>query len=418
MKLTLDIIDIKNIQLGEKTYIEGGTLFINSDELKDLISADKRISKVNIDLVHPDEMCRVVQIIDIVEPRTKLEGENFPGILGNLKTAGDGHTLVLRGASVISTDNTGRLKAGIFDMSGPAAKYNIYSHLHHVILQCQPAEGISEMEYYKALRTANLNAAIYLAEVGKGLPVDKAEIYELPSLIEMNEYNNNLPRIAYIYQIHTLQQSTEYGQPIFYGDDVMRLLPTIVHPNEILDGALICGYSRGQETYSIQNHPIIKELYNRHGKDLYFVGVVVVIAAATTLHRQISAMMAPKLAKSILGANGVVLTKTGGGAPHADMGWTAETCEDLGMKTVMVVHEQSGDMTSGESLLYWSENVDAVVNIGSWNKVVQLPPMPKVIGGTTSFKEKQANEDIEVIMHTLFGALNQVGASKLMVQEI
>jgi glycine reductase len=384
-----------------------------------MISTDTRFNEIEVELVHPGDECRVVKIFDIVEPRTKLDGENFPGLIGGLKTVGNGRTLVLRGTSVVPIDNGGGTRSGIFDMTGPIAKYNLYANLHHVILHCHPKEGISRSDYQDGLRSANLKAAIYLAEAGKGIPPDALETYTLPSLFEMSEDTKHLPRIAYIYQIHTLQQSGGIGEPIFYGDEVMKLLPTVVHPNEILDGALVRGhYGGGQETYSIQNNAIIKELYKRHGKDLCFVGVVVVVATSTTEHRQRSAIMASKLVRSVLGAEGAILTKTGGGAPHADMGWTAEMCEEAGIKTVMIVQDQSNNMTSEGSLLYASAKVDAVVNVGSWTRELKLPPMPKVIGGPLNFKGKPAGEDIEVRITSLIGALNQVGASKLLVREI
>jgi sarcosine reductase len=419
MKLTLEIANIKDIQYGEKTLINRDALFINLKELQGLLGADKRFSKVDVELVHPGDECRLVRIFDIVEPRFRLQGENFPGILGNLQTVGDGHTLVLRGTSVVTIDLAGDSPECIFDMTGPMARYNIYSNLNHVVLQCHPAEGITREDYYNALRIANLKAATYLGEACQGFPADEVETYALPSLFEISGDTEKLPRIAYIYQIDSLQQYVGTGGPVIYGDDAMRLLPTIVHPNEILDGALVRSYHfAGQETYSIQNHALIKELYKRHGKELCFAGVIVVVATANTVHRQISAMMASKLAKSVLGADGVILTKTGGGAPHSDMGWTAELCEEAGMKTVMIVHEMSNNMTSEGSLLYSSEKVDAIVNVGSWDKQMKSPPVPRVVGGPVNINGKAANEDIEINIHSLFGALNPVGASRLMMYEI
>ena len=79
-------------------------------------------------------------------------------------------------------------------------------------------------------------------------------------LSEADKGLEQLPRIAYVYQIHALQQSVEKppDEPIFYGDNVGQLLPTILHPNEILDGAIVRGYyCMGHQTYSIQNHPIV-----------------------------------------------------------------------------------------------------------------------------------------------------------------
>lgn len=64
----------------------------------------------------------------------------------------------------------------------------------------------------------------------------------------------------------------------FYGDNCASMLPTIVHPNEILDGALLFrdyhSTANSAPSFVIQNHPVILELMARHGKDLNFVGVI------------------------------------------------------------------------------------------------------------------------------------------------
>src|SRR3972149_9591455 len=102
MKLELEILNVKDIQFGEKTAISGGILHISRHELQELLQQDKRFSKVDIEIARPGESCRVVRLFDVIEPRCKLggTGENFPGELGKIKTVGEGRTRVLGGASV------------------------------------------------------------------------------------------------------------------------------------------------------------------------------------------------------------------------------------------------------------------------------------------------------------------------------
>jgi glycine/sarcosine/betaine reductase component B subunit len=54
-----------------------------------------------------------------------------------------------------------------------------------------------------------------------------------------------LPRVAYVFQIQPHQRQTGVDEGIFYGDPVHRMLPTMVYPNEILDGALFTKIGRG-----------------------------------------------------------------------------------------------------------------------------------------------------------------------------
>jgi Glycine/sarcosine/betaine reductase component B subunits len=87
--------------------------------------------------------------------------------------------------------------------------------------------------------------------------------------------------VAYVFQIHSHQRPTGVDEGILYGDPVRRMLPTVVHPNEILDGAIVRGFmGRHATTYAIQNHPVVRALYAQHGRTLWFGGVVVTVAQA------------------------------------------------------------------------------------------------------------------------------------------
>ena len=302
MKLELNILNIKDVQFAEKTTVEDGVLRIDRHELQELLQQDKRFNKVDIEIVHPGESCRIVRIFDVVEPRSKLEGsgENFPGALGKLETAGKGKTRVLRGMSVVIVDYMVEERSQLIDVSGPGAEQTPYSKLQNIVLLCHPANGIIYSDYRNAIRIAGLKAAVHLAEATEDLQGDEVEDYDLGSLAETCKEMEHLPRVAYVYQVHALQQAVEKppDEPIFYGDNASKLLPTIVHPNEILDGAIVRAYRcRGQETYSIQNHPMVLGLYSKHGKDLCFVGVVATVSQSTEPERERSAAVAAKLVK-------------------------------------------------------------------------------------------------------------------------
>src|SRR5262245_66533054 len=94
------------------------------------------------------------------------------------------------------------------------------------------------------------------------------------------------------------------------------MLPTSLHPNVVLDGAVLRGFmGRSVTTWATQNHPMIRALYAAHGRMLWFAGVVVTVAQATEPERVRSAFMAADLVAHTLGADGAVLTKIGGSPP-------------------------------------------------------------------------------------------------------
>lgn len=423
MKLELDIINIKDVQFAEKTTISDGVIYINRSELQELLQQDKRFSEANIELAHSGESCRVVQVFDMTEPRCKVGGSgvNFPGVLGRVVSAGEGRTRVLRGAVVVAVDFTIGSRGLIIEMSGPGTELGPYGNLQNIVLLCRPAEGITHYEYQNALRIAGLKTAVYLAKAADDLQADRTEVYNLGPLSEACKGLEHLPRIAYVYQIHSLQHSVDRPQnePIFYGNNVSGLLPTIVHPNEILDGSILRGYfCQGQETYAIQNHPLVRELYSRHGKELCFVGVVATVAQVTQPERERAATMAAKLVKSVLGADGAILTKIGGGAPHIDLAQTCEICEELGVKTTVLVADQSTSGTSEGALIFNTPRADAIVNVGGFSTVTTLPPVKRVIGGPVTFSNNTPAEgEIVVSTNVINGALSQIGGSKQMRRE-
>src|SRR5207237_4516294 len=134
-------------------------------------------------------------------------------------------------------------------------------------------------------------AAAWLARAVEGAP-DAEEVFELPPMKGL------LPRIAYIFQVHSHQRPTVPGEGLLYGDNCRHLMPTILHPNEVLDGAVMCAYdSNAMETWSIQNHAVILDLYRRHGRELSFAGVVVNVANQLVEERDRATVLTGNLVK-------------------------------------------------------------------------------------------------------------------------
>jgi glycine reductase len=429
MNLELEIINIKDVQFAEKTAISNEVLLINRRELQELLQQDKRFSSVDIELAHPGESCRIVRVFDVVEPRAKVTGtgQNFPGVLSRMAIAGEGRTKVLRGASVITIDHTGTAppnsaQARIIDMVGPGVSLGFYGQLQNIVLLCPPASGIIPSDYWHALRLAGLKTAVYLAEAAQGIQADSVEAYNLESLAANSKDMEQLPRIAYIYQCYGLQHLSgdkPLHEPIFYGDNTYKLMPTIVHPNELLDGALVRGYAYGgsAETYDIQNHPIVLELYNRHGKDVCFAGVVLTVGQSTEPERERSVAIAAKLVKHVLAADGVIITRLGGGATYVDLAQTAELCEKIGVKTVACISIMANDRGTKNSLIFNSQSINAIVSMADFPVPVTLPHVDRLLGGPLNIFEKSAGDEITVPPRMIEGASNVIGASKIRVRE-
>ena len=339
MRLEIESIDIKEIQEGPKTSARKGVLSINLKELEQVILEDARIKSVEIALVKPGEKVRILNIVDVIQPRCKIDpaDADFPGFVGKMQIAGKGRTRSLRGIAVIvSNPSSNRKEIGLLDMAGPVAERSPYGKMRNVSIAPMPVAGIEEREFENAVKAAGLKTAVYLARGCEDHAVDEVEVYDLdiPNL----DRKANLPRVACYYQMYTPQfDYLAVSDPCFYGTDIRHMTPTILHPNEVLDGGVV-GWNvvKAIDTYSIQNHGVIKELYKHHGKDLNFVGVVGMVANTEPATRVRSACMAANLVKNVLGADGVILVKVTGGMPHIDLAIAGEECEKLGVKTAII----------------------------------------------------------------------------------
>jgi glycine reductase complex component B subunit alpha and beta len=184
-------------------------------------------------------------------------------------------------------------------------------------------------------------------------------------------------------------------------------------PNEILDGAVVRGFmGRNATTYAIQSHAVIRALYARHEQTLWFAGVVLTVAQATEPERVRSAYMAAGIVAHVLGADGAVFTKIGGGAPHVDMAQAAAQCEALGVKTTLIVEDMSTDGSQEGMLLFNFPGLDALVNVGGAQETVALPAMERVIGADDLVASLQG--PLRTSYGSICGAIEQVGASRVM----
>ena len=417
MRLEIAWSVVDGMHAASATRFADGRLEADLDALGTLLSGDARLSRVRLDIVHSGERCRIGRVFDVVAPRAKVGGgENFPGVLGQMAKAGQGRTVALDGVAVIATDQQSDPLAGalsMIDMSGPNASLSLFGRTQNLVISAFPAPAVERSEYLAAVRLAALKASVYLAEAARDAAPDRLEVFELPPSPRVPPELAQLPRVAYVFQIHSHQRPTGVDEGILYGDPIRRMVPTIVHPNEVLDGGVVRGFmGRNATTWAIQNHPVIRTLYAQHGRTLWFAGVVVTVAHATEPERVRSAMLTAGLVAHALGADGAVFTKIGGGAPHVDMAQAASQCEALGVKTTVVVEDMSTDGSADGMILFDFPGVDAMVNVGSGQDRLTFPPMDRVVGAD-DLTTKLCGE-LKATYGTLCGAIEQIGATRVM----
>lgn len=419
MRLTIASHNVSVIRFAKTTQIKGATLLIDKDELRELVLDDAAIDSVDFDIACPGDSCRAGPVFDVVEPRAKAPGgsPNWPGILGAPESAGSGTTHVLKGVAVTAlrekSPGDSRGATGyVLEMSGEPASRSPYGALNHLILTLHTTAGLQEYAQQRAYRRAQLKVSVRLAQCALNESSDGVETLD----ISVGSERAALPRFAYIGQIFSRQRKPEPDEQILYGVDTDGMLPTLLHPNEWLDGALVPSYHTslgGAETYFYQNHPVIMELYRRHAAgELNFAGAVATIASSNNLDRERNTRFTANLVKWALRADAAVLTKCGGGVPHTDLAETARLLEREGIKTAVQVTDLARDHRVESALLFNFPEVDAIVCIGGNGTRWRLPQVERVIAANSSLAELLAGPfDIDSL--NVVGVANQQGASRL-----
>jgi glycine reductase complex component B subunit alpha and beta len=421
MQLTLAHHPVTDLQFGAPARLDGTVLVIDSTDLRRLVLQDQAIVSVDFDIARPGERCRAGPIFDVIEPRAKAPGSgvDFPGILGEATTAGLGTTHVLNGAAVsvvaeISPDLTRSATGRVLEMSGDAAEACEYSSLRHFIVIPHTKPGLARQALEKAYRLAGIQVAVAIAKTA--LNDSPAELKTFEPAGPAENGHEGLPRVAYVGQIFSRQRKPAVDEPILYGANTDGMLPVMLHPDEWLDGALVPSlhsWFGGIETYFYQNHPVILDLYRRHhAHEINFVGTVATIAGSDNFDRQRHCRAAANLVKWNLKADGAVLTKYGGGLPHADLAETARLLENMGIRTAVMVSDVSRDRRVESALLFNVPEVDAIVYNGGNGTHWTIPRLDRVIAATPEFAELLTGP-MEIDANNIVGVTNQQGASKM-----
>jgi len=425
MKLELHRLNVKSLKFADKTGFSDGVLSVNKAELLALISEDPLLGKnLDVDLAMPGDSVRIMPVKDVIEPRWKIEGKGqiFPGMLSDVETVGEGKTLVLTGAAVLTAGKLVRFQEGIIDMSGPGADYTPYSKTCNVVLVLEPSDpDMDKHDYEKACRMAGLKTAAYLAKACADVKADSVEVYEQANIREGMNNLPGLPKVGYLYM---LQTQGLLHDTYLYGVDVKKILPTLISPLEVMDGAIVSGNCVSacdkNSTYSHLNNPVIANMLKRHGKDFNFIGCIVTNENVTLADKRRSSSYATKLA-SMLGLDGLVITEEGFGNPDADLIMNCWKAERLGIKTALLTDEYAGQDGASQSLADSCPEGNACVTAGNANEVIKLPAMKKVIGYAHEanviaggWNGSLADDgSITVELQAITGATSELGYTKL-----
>lgn len=422
-RLEMGHIYIKDIQFAAESKIEDGILYVNKEAVEAVALEDEHIKSVSFDIARPGESVRITPVKDVIEPRVKVEGRGgvFPGVINKVDTVGEGKTYALKGMAVVTAGKIVGFQEGIIDMTGVGAQYTPFSKTLNLVMVCEPVDNIKQHDYEKAVRFAGFRVAVYLGELARDLTPDETKVYETYGVMEGKEKFPDLPRVAYVQM---LQSQGLLHDTYVYGVDAKKIVPTILSPTEIMDGAIVSGNCVSacdkNPTYVHENNPVVHDLFEEHGKTLNFVCQIITNENVYLADKERSSDWTAKLCK-MLDLDGVIVSQEGFGNPDTDLIMNCKKIEAEGIKTVIITDEYAGRDGKSQSLADADVAADAVVTGGNANEVVILPKLDKVIG-TLDYVTKiaGASEDtlredgsLEVELQVITGATNETGFNKL-----
>ena len=390
MRLELGTFPVRDVAFSSSTRWRDGVLEINRDALMAEVRKDTRITKAAMEIAKPGESARIWPVRDAIEPRIKIDGPGmtYPGVAGRpIDTVGQGRTHRLSGMSLVEVsevlphDKGGDFNDVYYDMSGPYAEVFPLSKLINVCFLVEADPTLTVLDQNDAVRRATFLVSDRLAETTKDLEAPQNEVFELKPV------DPSLSKVVYIPCFHSAgAKSGNTSNGFFcttstYGVSQLTS-PWLMHPNELLDGA-ISGPYRIASSWHIVNSPILLGLYQRHGVDLNFSGVIAVRTEWTTMSaKELMCQQTAKLAQ-MLGAKGAIIAWDAGGNEFMEVIHTVRACERIGIKAVLLTVED--EPTGGApTLLEPLPEADAVVSLylPPFNPET-IPPVKRVVGSQT-----------------------------------
>ncbi|MBI4494559.1 MAG: hypothetical protein HY690_17405 [Chloroflexi bacterium] len=432
MRLELASFAARDVRFSDRTRFEDGVLSVDREAVRRLILESGNFEDVAVEIARPGEATRLIHVMDAAEPRFKPgNGSTFPGFVGPRKTVGEGRTHRLAGIAVVSVGEPAAgeptyWREAIVDMAGPGAQASPFGSTVNLVLDFKPHPRYLDRDqpeaamhnimigspvaqrYNHAVRAAELKTAAYLARTTEHLEPDTLQVYELAPA------DPTLPRVVYFLQMNWID---------IYGENTDGILPSLIHPNEILDGALVNAVSNHHAstrscTYLNQNHALIRELYAHHGTGLNFVGVIAYPGAVINEidQKNMLAEYAVKLAR-MLRAQGACSSFYGGGHPCVEFMLICQKCEQAGITTVQVMPESYGTPDDPGFVHFVPEAV-AIVSAGRATQRVDLPAPSKVIGGREFFDLPGVPTDsVSVPYRYVYGCCHSSGYGRLAARQ-
>lgn len=408
MYLETIIHTIEDIRFSDSSKLADGVLFIERALIEPLI--EKEIRLADIRLAKPGQSVRIAPVLDVVEPRAKDDPMRtaFPGFLNkDVSEAGVGRTHVLKGAAIVAVAKIAGIQEGLIDMQEQLQSFCPFARTLNLVLSFEPSEAMDPAATDKAIRKSILRVAEYLGRFAVDSASGNRESFEWPLP------GKDLPKTALIY---LTQSQGNLRRTYLYGKPMDESMPSVISPLEVMDGALVSGNfvmpSNKTCTYIHQNHPLIREMFKRHGKSLGFTGVILANEMNRLEDKESMVQDVLDLAAQ-MELSGAIINQEGGVNTLTDVMMLSRELERAGTKTVLLLNEFAGADGTTPSLAEIASEAEHIVSAGNNDYPLTLPEVEKFVG----FEPFPGVEDIRgaitLPLTRIHSSTNQLGFNSL-----
>jgi len=374
----------------------------------DLLPGQIEVEGAQVEIVRPGEPVRVTHVLDAVEPRIRPDGRAaFP----TEPPAGEGRTHRLDGVVILSCldfaaeERPLHEQESIVDLAGPGAAYTHFADETCVAVTFHAPDGARNEEVEAAARMQTLALAERLASATLEAEPQHVESFELRGV------DGDLPRVAALIQLSDL--GPLYYQFVYGTPAGEAGLPRVIDPAELLDGAVASGEyhwaAMRNPTLFFQRNSLVRSLYREHGQRVNLVGVVLMRGYEQSADdKQRAAQAAAERALEV-GADGVIITTDAGGNSHTDVMLTCRACEQAGIRTTVVLAEETDPESTRPILTDWVPEADSIVSTGNVEELVEEWKPERVLGGDTLLDGTDAVNAGPIPVRNYLGAANQMG---------
>ena len=387
MRLEVGTFPVSEIVEGSQTHWNDGVLEIDLGELRSIVSEDPNVGNFEIDIVQPGDDVRVINYMDIVEPKVKLDGPGiaYPGICGrSTAMVGQGRTHRLGGCAVVECIDTSqvivddrvgftRKQSGspdpFFDMSGRNA-VTPWALMHNICVSFEAPSGMNAEDRHRILHSATLRISDRLAQTVADLAPPEQEVFDLTP-------KEGLPGAVFIPHLSSTEWSvgarSSLGMAV-YGQTRLSA-PWLIEGTEMLDGAVSQRHS-----WMLANNPVVLDMCRRHGKTFNFLGCIIQRTNWTMqVEKEMAAERAAHLAAKI-GAGAAITTTDIRGQRFVETILTLQACERMGIKTVLLTEEEDPEGGTAPPLLVSPPEVVSVVSLGTGSVPDTFASVGRVVG--------------------------------------